>query len=331
MSIIVSSPGKIHLLGEHAVVYGKPALLAALDKRLYVQIQNPKSPASAGSRLRRDKTKNQDEIIINTNEDKTLVLEAISIFKKAYSIDALPPLEIKITSQIPACCGLGSSAALSSAVIGALMKGVKNIWNPVKINELSYEVEKKAHGNPSGADNTTVVFGGLVWFRREFEFLKSIWSLPVKSYKIPKFLLINSGRPVESTREMVEAVAEMKSKKKKYIDTLLSDQELQTKKLLLSLKTDDINSMCQAISKGERNLQNLGIVGDKAREIIDDIEKINGVSKVCGAGGKKEGSGILLCYHDNLSTIVKIAAKYNLPYWSSVLGMDGIRIERFNI
>lgn len=313
-SVIVSSPGKINLLGEHAVVYGKPALLAALDKRLYVEI----------------KSQNQKEIIINTKEDKTLVLEAISIFKKAYSIDTLSPLEIKITSQIPACCGLGSSAALSSAVIGALMKSVKNIWNPVKINELSYEVEKKAHGNPSGADNTTVVFGGLVWFRREFEFLKSIWSLPVESYKIPKFLLINSGRPVESTREMVEAVAEMALKKKKYMDTLLSDQELQTKKLLLSLKTGDINSMCQAISKGERNLENLGIVGNKAREIIDEIEKNDGVAKVSGAGGKKEGSGILLCYHDNLSTIVKIAAKYNLPFWSSVLGMDGIRIERFN-
>src|SRR5690348_13142194 len=37
-SITVSAPGKIHLMGEHAVVYGKPALLATIDKRCFVEL-----------------------------------------------------------------------------------------------------------------------------------------------------------------------------------------------------------------------------------------------------------------------------------------------------
>lgn len=319
----VSAPGKIHLLGEHSVVYGRPALLATIDKRLYVKIKPQNS-----SRSSRDKSQNQKEkVIIDTPENDRLVKESIKVFKKAFSIDELPPLEIIITSQIPSGSGLGSSASVSSAVIGALMKSAKNIWNPARINELSFEVEKVAHGNPSGADNTTVVFGGLVWFRREFEFLKSIWSLPISSYKIPQFILINTGTPLESTREMVAGVAKLYAAKKKLTEEIFHDQEKQTKKLLLALKKDDLKGLIQAIKNGEKNLEKIGVVGNFARKIIKEIENIGGAAKVCGAGGRKEGSGIVLCYHDDLSKIPIIARKYRAETSLVTLGGEGIRIE----
>ena len=324
MSIIVSAPGKIHLLGEHAVVYGKPALLAAIDKRLYVEIRNPTLRLRSGQE---SGIRKKEEIVIHTTEKKDLAWETIKVFQKAFSIDNLPPLEINITSQIPVGSGLGSSAALSAAMIGALMKFVKNIWNPNRINELVYEVEKIAHGNPSGADNTTVVFGGLVWFRREFDFLKSIWSLPISAYKIPHFVLIDTGRPMESTKEMVSLAAKQYDENRRSMENIFNDQEKETKKLLLSLRTGNMDELVSAIRSGERNLEKIGVVGDLAKKIIRDIEDMGGAAKICGAGGKKKGSGVLLCYHEDLSKIKKVAEKSKVSVSPVKLGGEGIRIE----
>lgn len=314
MSIVVSAPGKIHLLGEHAVVYGRPALLAAINRRLYIRIQEKKT----------------ERIEIKTGGRKKLVIHSIDIFKKAFSIKNLPPLEISITSQIPIGCGLGSSAAVSAATIGGLMKFVKNIWNPGKINELAYEAEKIAHGNPSGADNTAVVFGGLLWYRREFDFLQSIWSLPVSSYKIPQFLIIDTGRPQESTRQMVSHVAALYSKKKNRMEEVFSSQEVQTKRLLISLRNNNNEELKNAIYLGEKNLEKMEVVGDFAKEIIREIEKSGGVAKVCGAGGRKGGSGILLVFHENLTKVEEIGRKYHLSVSPVILGEEGIRIESTN-
>ncbi|MCL4338419.1 hypothetical protein M1271_01885 [Patescibacteria group bacterium] len=320
MSVIVSSPGKIHLLGEHAVVYGKPALLAAIDKRLYVKVRRLDSYqgiADTGVRIK-------------TSEGEKLIFECVSVFKKAFVIKKFPPLEINVSSNISTGSGLGSSAALSASVIGALMKSVKNIWNPVRINELAFEVEKTAHGNPSGADNTTVVFGGLVWYRREFDFLKSIWSLPLSPYKIPPFFLIDSGRPKESTKEMVESVGLLYKRREGVMESVFSDQELQTKKLLLSFRKDNRSEMIEALKRGERNLEKMGVVGVKAYKIIREIEGYGGAAKICGAGGKKEGSGMILCCLHNKSMLQKIAQKYSASLLPIRLGEEGIRVEQNN-
>ena len=299
MTVTISAPGKIHLLGEHMVVYGKPALLAAIDKRLYINIKNQ---SARQAQDKNSKIKNKEKIIIISPEKDSLVRKIIEVFKNSYSINKLPPLEITITSQIPVGCGLGSSAALSSSLIGALMKFVKNIWNPVQINELSYEVEKFAHGHPSGADNTTVVFGGMVWFRREFDFLKSIWSLPPQNYHIPKFFLINSGKPLESTKEMVTQVNRLYNRNKKKIEEVFNDQEKETKRLLVSLKEGNSGDLVSSIRQGERNLEKIEIVSSFAQKIIREIEEKGGAAKVCGAGGKKGRSGILLCFHPSFQS-----------------------------
>ena len=324
--VTVSAPAKIHLLGEHVVVYSKPALLAAINRRVYVKVKSQKSVPSKveGSKV---KSKEDEVIQIRTSENDSFVRKAISIFQKAFVIGELPPLEVTITSQIPTGSGLGSSAACAAAVIGALMKSVKNLWNPQRINDLAFEVEKEAHGNPSGADNTTVVFGGLVWFRREFDFLRSIWSLPMVSYKIPQFVLIDTGRPLESTKEMVEKVANFSRKKRGKFNGILQNQEEQTKKLLLSLRSGDKRELIEAIRYGERNLEMLEVVGSRAKKIIRDIEAIGGVAKVCGAGGVKQGSGILITYSNNLQKLSAIGSKHKVSISPVVLGEEGIRIE----
>jgi mevalonate kinase len=317
MIISVSAPGKIHLLGEHAVVYGYPALLASIDRRVYVKMENGKW-----------KMENENEILIKSIENNLLIRKAIKIFKTAYSIKRLPRLKITISSQIPTGSGLGSSAAVSAATIGAFMKFVKNVWNPSTINELTFKVEKIAHGNPSGADNTAVVFGGLIWYRREFEFLKSIWSLPVSSYKIPRFVLIDTGRPKESTKEMVGGVAKLYKKNTRQMEEIFVDQEKQTKRLLLAFRERNTGELKKAIMMGERNLEKMEVVGEFARKVARSIEKIGAAAKICGAGGKKKGSGMMLAYHEKLSSLYALAEKLKIPIYPVILAGEGIRMEK---
>lgn len=317
MQITVSTPGKIILIGEHTVVYGFPAILTAINRRLYVTVRSSQKTGSI----------KESPKIINVNvQDNHLVRKSIEIFRENFKIDKLPPLEMEISTDIPLNRGCGSSAALSSAVIGALMKNVLNIWNPAKINELSFIAEKSQHTNPSGADNTIVTFGGLIWYRKEFDFLKSIWSLPVIQYKFPPFIFIDSGKPSETTGEMVEKLGVLYKKQKK-MDEIFYSQETETKKMLMALKQNNLHDLQVAIENSEKNLEKMEVVGPKAKNIIREIRKIGGVAKVSGGGGYKKGSGMLICYHAVPSKIYALAKKLKLPSFPLLLGEEGIRIE----
>lgn len=285
--IRLSAPGKIHLLGEHAVVYGKPALLSAINLRVTVTIGEKKS----------------DNLFILRNTINKLIQQKYNRIIPDYSIE----------SSLPVGSGLGFSAAASAAIIATLLSYFKIKWDKNLVNELAYEAEKVFHGNPSGGDNTAVIFGGLLWFQGE--------PLPFTiSSKIQNFILIQSGKPFESTKQMIE-IAKAK------IASILESQELLTKQMLLALKDGDEKILIDTIRKGEKNLEKISVVGKKAKKIIKDIENLGGASKVSGAGGVKDGSGILLCYHKNPKRILDYAKKNNLESYVIKLGEEGLRKE----
>lgn len=300
--ITVSVPGKIHLMGEHAVVYGKPALLAAINLRLRVTVED----GIYG-------------IDIVSSEPPNYIRHAVEVVREQYKLTSLPPMKITVASDIPAGYHLGSSAAVAVGTVGAVTYFIKKVWNPAAINQIAYEVEKKMHGNPSGGDNTTVTMGGFIWFRKELEFLKSIWQLP---FKLPDtlnhFFLINTGRPKETTGEMVAYVnAKCQMLNAKYI-TLFDKNEQQTKRVAVALRQGNEKELMEAITAGERTLEGMGVVSKKAIPIIREIEKAGGAAKILGGGGRKEGVGYLLCYHPN-------PKKFNTE--PIRLGEEGIRLE----
>lgn len=94
-------------------------------------------------------------------------------------------LRIKVVSQIPVGCGMGSSAALAVSFTGAILKLINHPWSRKRINEIAYELEKKQHGTPSGGNNTISTYGGFLWFRKETEEFKVFSRLPIKA--LPKF------------------------------------------------------------------------------------------------------------------------------------------------
>lgn len=284
--IKVSAPGKIHLLGEHAVVYGKPALLSTVGLRTSVTI-----------------SKGQ-----NYHPIKKIIEP---IVKKELKIQTIPPYNLTITSDIPAGVGLGSSAALSSAVIGALLLFLKVKWDLNLINKLAYEAEKVFHGNPSGADNKTVIFGGI--------------TVPAKL--VDNFVLINTGKPKETTKEMVEIVRSQFTVHSSQFQKIFDEQEKLVKKLITAIQDANEKKFIEIIRVGERNLESIGVVSPYAASIIRKIENAGGAAKICGGGGKIKATGVLLAYHPDKNKLIQVAKSYNLPYCTVTLGVEGLRHE----
>lgn len=308
-SIIVSAPGKIHLMGEHAVVYGKPALLTAINKRLTVTV----TPSS--------------KLSIGTPEEKKLIEKALEVVCSRFKIDD-PKIHIKVTSSIPTGCHAGSSAAVSVATVGALLYFFKKIWNPNLINELAYEVEKFQHGTPSGGDNTTSTFGGFIWFRKELEFLKTIWQLPFEpSSTLKPFYLIDTGKPHENTGDMIVLVKKFLDEYKDHGRLLLDQNEEATKDVTIAIKNGDEKLLISAIRRGEKTLEGLGVVSAQALPLIQDIEKSGGAAKILGGGGKTGPVGLVLAYHDDKNLLDQAAQKHRYSIEKIQLAEEGVRLE----
>jgi mevalonate kinase len=314
--ITVSVPGKIHLLGEHSVVYGKPALLSAIDLRLSLTII--KSDGFSCFLNDEDYTKTLSPL-------KNALEDAI---KKGLSIKNIHPHKIIIKSEIPIGYGLGSSAAISSAYTAALLKFLKIKSGLNLIYKIAIEGEKLFHGNPSGADLEVILKGGYLWFRRESAFFKLSASVNFsKLKKIKPFVLIDSGKPQESTKEMVIKVANRYRNQKEQTEKLFNNLETLTRYLTTALHNDDEDLLMEIMKKGQKNLENLGVVSKKAKVIIRNIEKLGGVGKILGGGGIKDGTGMLLCYHKDQKKLLNFIRKNNLNYFEVNLSTEGLKIN----
>lgn len=311
--ITISVPAKLHLLGEHAVVYGKPALLATINKRLAITIQS-------------SKTKQVQGIGGYEIEIKKLLEILEKEIQKLTKIKKINPYILSIDSKVPIRYGLGSSAALSAGFTAALLSFLKLPWDKKTIFDIAYAGEKFFHGNPSGGDLATVIEGGFLWFRKEFEFLKTFSILPFKPHKnIKQFILINSGKPKESTREMIEKVARLRTSSPQKVEALFNHQEELTKQMAIAFRDGDEDSLIECIKSGERNLEELGVVGERAQAIIRGIEKLGGAAKISGAGGVRSGSGMILVYGVDRDRLLNYVKQNKLKLLSIRIGEEGLK------
>ena len=113
---------------------------------------------------------------------------------------------------------------------------------------------------------------------------------------IPQFILIDSGKAVESTKEMVEQVAKNQQHQHilKHIGSITEQIESGLKK-----QSFDIT----LIGENEKLLEDIGVVGEKAQSIIRKIREVGGYAKIAGAGGIRDGSGVILAFHQNIQIL----------------------------
>jgi mevalonate kinase len=146
MTIKVSAPGKLMLLGDHAVVYGYPCLVTAVDKRLYVE-------ASIID-------EEHDDIITPQVKESRFVLETIAFFKKKYNISS--SVRISTKGDFSHRVGLGSSSAVTVATFKALSILFQIQLTKKELFDMAYHVTLLIQGVGSGFDIAAATFGGTI-------------------------------------------------------------------------------------------------------------------------------------------------------------------------
>lgn len=367
-TITASAPGKIHFLGEHTAVYGKPALLAAIDKRCYVEL-TPTQDANVSltaKNFEKTVTLSFDEIIKITDRaqmqwEQYRETNDIAILKKIIEYDVNYPViaigetlkffhispkqgfQLHIDSQIPIGSGHGSSAAVAASVAGAVSsflqkqeskddgssEAASGMTDLETLSKIAIRAEQKKHGNPSYGDVGAVINGGLIWFQKKSsdEIIIEPLDLTVPDLFSKNLLVIQSGIPEESTGEMVHNVAEYKKHNSRAFERVMDEQTQLTLELLEVMKRADEERFMRIIRAGETNLETIGVVSESAKQLIREIEKSGGAAKICGAGGKKNGSGIILAYHHEKDRVSSIAKARKLSYYAVQLGEAGFEIS----
>lgn len=308
-SVTYRAPAKVILSGEHAVVYGKPALVCGLGKYCTVTV-------STG--LQKERATYIEEIYMVVK----------NYLKKTNAHFQEQPLTITFKNDIPLGRGLGSSASLCVALVAASLHFYTDT-PPSKeiINTLAYQAEKHFHGNPSGADNTTCCYGGLIFYRKEFEFLKTISALNCKlPQSIEKQLfLIDTGKPEETTAEMVSHVGQLYNKQPKKTDSTLYAIEKVTKRLVVSIIKEDTQMFRDCLTDNQKLLVQLHVVSEQTQKLVKELQTF-GAGKITGAGGQKDGSGYLLFFADSPEALTEYLTAHDIPYLSFSQDYQGVQM-----
>ncbi|MCB0109885.1 MAG: mevalonate kinase [Caldilineaceae bacterium] len=156
-----TAPGKIILVGEHAVVYGRPAIAVPVWERVAQATIRAGTPGSGCIGVARDLGRTL--ALATAHEDEPLAL-VTRLTLAQLGIEPNPDWHIEVSSQIPIASGLGSGAALSAALVRAIYAHVGQPVTAEQVSALVYESERLYHGTPSGIDNTVIAHGVPIWF-----------------------------------------------------------------------------------------------------------------------------------------------------------------------
>lgn len=200
-----SAYGKVILLGEHAVVYGYPALCGALSKkvtieavpgtgRLVLPVLGVSTPPLEELFTSHHQFAHPEQRICQAYA--TLGRELLNLGKFSHI-----PFDWIATFDIPLGAGLGASAALSVALVRAFDHTLKLALTPAQILQAAQAAEHVFHGNASGLDAYLAQSGGFGLFRRNGGFTQ----ISIQPFSICVGL---TGRP-KDTRARVARIAEL--------------------------------------------------------------------------------------------------------------------------
>jgi mevalonate kinase len=261
--------GKIILLGEHAVVYGYPALAAALDRG--VTIAPVATPAGGPLRLELRVW----SVAVAAGDDHPVARSLAAI------ADALgagrPPLSLIGDAQIPPGAGLGSSAALAVAIARAVLTHLQRPVDLAALTRAAGASEALVHGRPSGVDVALAIAGGAGVFRRTSG-LRPLTGVPAM-----RVLVGPSGAP-RSTAAMIDRVAEATGGRAD--DGRLRELGALTDTATAALLAGDRAALGAAMNRAHDLLADLG-VSTPALDALCEAARAAGAAgaKLTGAGG----------------------------------------------
>lgn len=304
------APGKVILLGEHAVVYGYPALAAALDRGV---VMDAMPTTKGGLRL----VIPAWDISVKADDDSQ-VARCMCAVADALALDPAsngrPHLSLHGDAQIPFGAGLGSSAALAVAIARAMMMWAKRPLDAATLAHAAGASETIVHGKPSGVDVALAITGQLGVFR------KSSGLAPVKrangAAPSLRVLIGPSGQP-RSTGDMVRRVAEVTGERP--ADKRLAELGGLTDSGTTALLNQDLPMLGEAMMRAQQILADLGVSTPVLDELCKKaIEEGAHGAKLTGAGGG--GAVIAIAPRDKEAAILAAWKALGVTGFAATLG-----------
>lgn len=267
-----SAPGKLMLLGEHAVLHGKLALVGAVNQKIQVKL-TPRfdTKINISSEMGYFSTTLAD---LKVNPPFHFILSAIE--RQLVFINS--GFDLIIKSDFSHEVGLGSSAAVTCATTAALFAWLKKEFDRQKIFDYSFASIREVQGLGSGADLAASVFGGIIAYRMK----------PLELQKLPGTLpitVVYSGAK-EGTVKVVNVVENLRSRHPAILTTIFELMELSTRQAVAAIMNQNWHELGQLLNINQGFMDAIGVNNLILSKIIYGLRSDPGIwgSKISGAG-----------------------------------------------
>jgi mevalonate kinase len=270
MSVAGHACGKVILLGEHAVVYGVPALAVGIDRGAHARaVAAPSGP----SRLL---VRGWNITVHEDRPDHDLARAFRALLEAARAdVPSLEAHHVEVEAALPPGGGLGCSAAIGVAIARALCPHAGHD----AIQALAMAWERVFHGNPSGVDAAVAARGGCVLFRRG-EAIE-----PVRMRAPLQLCIGNTGR-ASSTKAMVEGVARLRERKPDVVDRAFDAVRALVSGARLALEGGDRMALGRLMDRNQSLLGGLELSTSEIESMCDAARRAGALgAKLTGAGG----------------------------------------------
>jgi len=308
---IASAPGKIILFGEHFVVHGTKAILAAIDKRVTVT-----SSFTENKTIKVNSELGTLEVPISSSHEeaksefKPFIYLANKMINSHQDVNGL---EITIDSDIHIGVGLGSSSACCIAATASIFGLFKEISSE-EILKMSIEAEKTIFPDTSGADCTVCAYGGII------EYDKINGSKKNTDASNLNLLIANSMIP-HSTKRSVGKVSKFKEDDEDRFSQLCVLETKLIDEVNLALKNKDLITLGLKMSENQKYLEEIQVSNDTLRYMISSLKEISLGAKITGAGDG--GCIIALVKDENMDKVTALLPK-DKEYFSAKIDTKGV-------
>lgn len=308
MKSIASAPGKIILFGEHFVVHGTKAILAAIDKRVTVT-----TTFTENKTIKVNSQLGTIEVLISSSHEEVksefrpFVYLANKIINSEQNASGL---EITIDSDIPIGVGLGSSSACCVAATASISE-LFNKLSSEKILKMSIEAEKTIFPDTSGADCTVCTYGGMIEYP-SVEKIDNIFDLN---------LLIANSMILHNTKNSVEKVNKFKENDEERFSQLCDLETKLIDEVITAMKNNDATTFGLKMSENQKYLEEIQISNDTLRDMISSLKEISLGTKITGAGDG--GCIIALVKDENMDKVPALLPK-DKEYFSAKIDTKGV-------
>ena len=320
--VTVSAPGKLMLFGEHAVVYGRPCIVTAVNQRMKTTVELTSEPdfeLNAPDVKVLDYKKPMSKVGSGEIPKGAKFVEiALKNFLDKYPFEG--GIKVSTTSEFSSEFGFGSSSASTVCMIKALSELIGDNLDNKSIFDLSLKTVLDIQGKGSGFDVAAATYGGTLYYITPGKVIE-----PINISSLP--LIVGYSGIKFETVTLVNQVAKLAEKYPQVVENIYSQIEKLVNQAKVALINQDWQTLGDLMNFNEGLLASLGVEGQKLADMIYS-------ARDAGAyGAKLSGSGIGDCMisiaSDESSQTVKDAITQSGGLVIDVeTNVEGVRVEK---